>query len=266
MDPGLLAWSVLTAWALLSAAVAWCRSAGFRDGDIWAGAAIRVARLYSRLFHRLRIEGREHVPVRPSDGVGERPLIVIANHTAGVDPVLIQAALPFEIRWMMAEDMRLPALQWLWDFGRIIFVDRGRGGSAGLREALRHLKTNATLGIFPEGGIERPPRRIMPFREGIGVMIERTDALVLPLIIDGTPQVDPAWASLWRPSRARVRFLPVIDFAAQGAQAQAIAAELRELYLRQTGWPANDQPADPDAPDRGSVRNGPDAAPPRDGT
>jgi 1-acyl-sn-glycerol-3-phosphate acyltransferase len=45
-------------------------------------------RLYVRLVHRLSVIGREFMPSVRRPG----PLIVVANHTAGVDPLLIQAA------------------------------------------------------------------------------------------------------------------------------------------------------------------------------
>ena len=229
-------------WLALAAIVMWCRDTGFRGRDVWAGLTIRCFQVYARLMHRPSVDGLEHVPERTPEGLGERPLIVIANHTAGVDPVLIQSVLAFEARWIMAADMRVPALDWLWEFGRVIFVDREKGDAMALREALRHLKQGLTLGVFPEGNIERPPRRILPFEEGAAMLAIRSGALVLPVIIEGTPQADPAWASLWKSSRSRLRFLPRIDAKALGLRPAALAEHLREVYLRETGWPKNDNP------------------------
>lgn len=258
---GSIFWSaaaLAAVWALWAAFTRWLLAPGFRGGDVAACATIRTVQIYSRLVHRLRVEGRQHIPARSALGLGDRPLILVANHTAGVDPVLIQAALPFEVRWVMAEDMRIDALEPLWRYVRIIFVDRQSGEGVGMREALRHLKSCGSLGVFPEGGIERPPRRLLPFREGIGLLVARTGALVLPVVLEGTPQVDPAWASLWKTSRSRVRFLPVIDFAPAevgspapsrgrarvrgGPEPADISARLREVFRETTGWPLNDSP------------------------
>lgn len=232
------AWPISIAIALVALgwAVRWLLDNPREDAE--TGLLYRVGRGYCRLVHRLRAEGGEHVPPGRRPG----PLIVVANHTAGVDPLLVQASCPFEIRWVMAEDMRLPAFDAFWRWAGIIFVDRRANSAPALREAMRHLEDGGVIGIFPEGGIERPPRTILPFMRGIGLLIARTGAPVLPVIIDGTPQVDPAWSSLWKPSRSRVRFLAPERFG--GRSAAETAAALRQRFIDATGWPANDTPSD----------------------
>lgn len=229
-------------WLAWAAFCGWVVRPGLRGGDLPANAMFRLIRAYSRIMHRPSIAGAAVQLDRDPDGFGDRPLVIVANHTAGVDPLLIQSALPFEVRWVMAEDMRAEVLQWLWDLGRVIFVDRESGGGMGIREALRHLKAGGTIGVFPEGAIARPARRLLPFKDGVGLLIARTRALVRPVVIEGTPQVDPAWASLVRSSRARLRFLPVIDFFAEGRGAPEpaeIMSALRGAFERATGWPSS---------------------------
>ncbi|MEQ8850808.1 MAG: lysophospholipid acyltransferase family protein [Phycisphaerales bacterium] len=229
----LIAFAFLVRWALRPA---------IRDGDTATTIVYRMVQIYARVMHRLRVRGAAFAPER--GGPDDRPVLVVANHTAGVDPLLIQAALPWEVRWVMALDMRLPALGWLWEFGRVIFVDRGKSAGAGVREAIRHLESGGVLGLFPEGGLERPPRQIMPFQHGVGVMIRRTQPLVLPVIVDGAPIVNPAWASLWHTSSATVRFLPTIDYADSGMGPSEIADDLRRRFADATGWPMNDADSD----------------------
>jgi len=242
------AWAVLTVvgvlWLALAAFSSWLLRARPRGDDVAASAALRLIQLYARFVHRLRVEGLEHVPRR--DESDRQPLIVVANHTSGADPLLVQAALPFEPRWLMGADMRVDALAGLWDWTGVIFVDRKAPDARGLREALRHLERGGVIGVFPEGHIERPARRLLPFREGVGLLILKSGAPVLPVVIQGTPQVDPAWASLTRRSRASVRFLPVMTFdrADRGSdRARRVAEELRETFRRATGWPLNESRA-----------------------
>ncbi len=197
----LLAWAYISAWLLDNP-----------RGEIDIGLAFRAIQVYSWLIHRLRVRGREHCPGSRHPG----PLIVVVNHTAGVDPVLIQAACPFEIRWMMAAEMRLPIFEWFWSWARIISVERqGR-----------------------EGGIERPARRLLPFIPGVGFIIAKTGAPVLPAIIEGTPDTDPAWGSLWRFSRATLTFHPAINYQDSGLSPAEIAADLHRRFEAWTGWPA----------------------------
>jgi len=200
-------------------------------GEMDSGAVFRAFQIYAALIHRLRVVGREHIPV-----VGPRGLIIVANHTAGVDPVLLQAALPYEVRWMMARDMQFAGLDWLWELGRVIAVDRTGRDSRSAREAMRHLESGGVIGIFPEGGIERPRRTLRPFMPGVGLIVKRTGATVLPVVIDGTPDVGPAWASLVRTSRASVRILPPIEYAKSGLGADQIARDLETRYAEWTGW------------------------------
>jgi 1-acyl-sn-glycerol-3-phosphate acyltransferase len=142
--------------------------------------------------------------------------MIVCNHTAGVDPALVQAACPFEIRWMMAKDMMLPQYQWVWEMGQVIPVDRNSTrDTSSLRTALSHLEAGGVLGVFPEGKIEDPPGELLPFKPGVGVMIKKTGVPMLPVFIQGTPTSDRAWDSLRKTSRSKVTFGPPMLFAGQ---------------------------------------------------
>lgn len=216
----------------------WVTTTPFGSDDPVRGFFFRLSSLYVRVVHRVTVRGRAHIAELPPG----RPVLVIANHTAGVDPLLIQHALPFFVRWMMALDMRLPVMEWAWQLAEIISVDREGRDVNSARTALRHLAAGGVIGIFPEGALERPPRQVMPFEAGVGLLVKRSGAVVLPFIIEGTPQVDPAWASLWRASRSSVRIMPPIDYSGASLAAAEIAADLRARYAEWTGWPLNDHP------------------------
>lgn len=203
--------------------------------DVETGLFWHFLRGYLRFMHRPRLEGLEHIPRARQAG----PLIIVSNHTAGVDPLLIQVVCPFEIRWIMASDMRHPAGEWFWKWARIIFVDRQSGEATGAREAIRHLKAGGVIGIFPEGGIERPARALRRFHAGVGFIIRRSGAPVLPVIIEGTPAVKTAWGSLVTRGHARVRVLEPVRF--EKGSPEEIAGDLRRRYQAWTGWPLNDE-------------------------
>lgn len=228
-------WLILAAAGqlLLALFARWVTTTFRGPDDVDAGLVIRANDIYVRLFHGLRVTGRGNIPQSRNPG----PLIVVLNHTAGIDPMLAQSACPFEIRWLMDAGMRIPFLEPLWQHGRIIFVDQQGRDVTGAREAIRHVKAAGVLGIFPEGGLERPPRHILPFEAGVGLLIRRTGAPVLPVIIEGTPVAEPAWASIFRFSRSHVRFMPIIEYGRTLLSAEEIATDLRERYLNWTGWP-----------------------------
>lgn len=218
-------------------------------GDFESGVTFLVGRLYVSTVHALRVRGKKRLHgLGPEIGRSE-PLIVVCNHTAGLDPVLVQTSCPFFIRWLMAQDMRAPVLEWFWKFWGVIFVDRDRRDAAGVREALRHLKRGGVIGVFPEGALERPARQLLPFQPGIGLLIRKSGARVLTCTIEDTPQYDPAWASLWHFSRARIHFREVIDYRDTDLHAQGIADDLRARFANYLGWTTND--VLPDAYDSG---------------
>ncbi|MFO0861348.1 MAG: lysophospholipid acyltransferase family protein [Phycisphaerales bacterium] len=204
-------------------------------GDPMAGLLVAIMRLYARVVQKVRVEGREHIPTAINPG----PLIVVSNHTAGADIPILQSLCRFEIRWIMARSMQIQSLQWFWEWANVIGVDLGSRDTAAIREAIRHVAAGGVLGIFPEGGLERPARHIMPFQPGVGLLVKKTGARVLPILIDGTPQVEPAWASLWRFGRARVRAFPMIDYARTGMSASEIVQDLQRRYEEWSGWPVN---------------------------
>ncbi len=233
-------WAIVgvAVWVLWTLFANWVLTTAPFPGNPILGLGFRVMSHYLRLVHRVRVEGAGNLPRFPAD----RPMIVVANHTAGVDPLLIQLASPFFIRWMMALDMRLPALEWAWQLLDIISVDRQGRDVNSARTARKHLEGGGVIGIFPEGALERPPRTILPFAPGVGLLIRRSDAIVVPYIVTGTPQVDPAWGSLWRTSHSVVRIMPPIDYADSDMSAAEIAGDLRTRFAEWTGWPLNDTP------------------------
>lgn len=219
-------------------------------GDIPTGMLYFAVRAYVRLRHHLHVSGRENIPAARAGArldtgkPGSRgPLVIVANHTAGMDPVLIQAPCQFHIRWMMGRDMFVKQLDWLWEWQRAIPVSRvwldgdrpeQRPGAASQRadgqsalEAIRHLRAGGVLGVFPEGRIGDREGELLPFLPGVGVIVKKTGAAVLPVVISGTPRGGTAFGSLLRSSRARVRFLPVMEFAGTKLDAPEIVEQVR---------------------------------------
>ncbi|MCA9278221.1 MAG: 1-acyl-sn-glycerol-3-phosphate acyltransferase [Phycisphaeraceae bacterium] len=188
--------------------------------DAIAGMLYACGRWYVRRMHRLQVRSQHHLPDNPG------PLIVIANHTAGIDPILIQCVCPFEIRWMMAADMRHPRGEPFWQWMKIIFVDRSRPDTNALRLAIRHVQAGGVLGIFPEGRIERPRGVLLPFQRGVGALVKQTGATVLPVLVEGTPPADTAWGSILKKSRSRVTFLAPVSYSDDRTSAQDIATDL----------------------------------------
>lgn len=235
--------SAIAAWLIWAAMAGLIQRVSTRPDDPRTGMAKLVLAIYVRLFHRLRVEGRAFIPQtsRRRDGRDAGPttddgraIIIVANHTAGVDPLLIQSAFPYEIRWIMSSDMRWPIFDPIWSWSRVIFVEQGPESGAGIRKALDALRAGEVVGVFPEGRIERPAGAILPFKAGIGVLVRRSGAEVLPVLIRGTPESPTARKSLFRRSRAIIEFCEPIDYPRSGVSAQGIADDLERRYTEWT--------------------------------
>ncbi len=199
-----------------------------------------VVRVYGRLMHRTTLTGLEHVPATNEPG----GLIVVSNHTGPIDALLIQAACRFEIRWMMAADLMIPALDWLWKRHRMIPVARDGRDSGPAREAIRHVREGGCIGVFPEGAIVQPRGEVRPFQPGVGLIIKRTRAPVLLLWISGTPESPHMGPALRSRSRSHVAFIDRLEFA-EGTDAPTITRTLRERLAQASGWSVNDEPLIP---------------------
>ncbi len=77
----------------------------------------RLCRVYMLVWHRLEWRGRSYLP---HDG----PAILVSNHTTGLDPLLIQAAYPRTVHWVMLTSYRFAVLNWLWRMIEPICLNR----------------------------------------------------------------------------------------------------------------------------------------------
>lgn len=206
-------------------------------GDAVIGWLRLGAIVFVRFFHRARIEGIERIP----KSVGPEGLIIVSTHGAGLDPVVLQTLMHHWIRWMMSAEMMLPLLGPLWRRQRVIPVCFDARDASALKAAIAHVSAGGTLGIFPEGAIERPPRQLRPFSGGLRLILSRTKAPVVVCAIDPGKVCDTAYAALLTPTRPIVRVLAVIEPGPTG-HSKDTSDRIFALLRESTGWPINEMP------------------------
>ena len=187
----------------------------------------RVNRLYAFGFHGLRVRGAHHAPRQGG-------LLIVSNHTAGIDPALIQAVVPRVIHWMMGREFMTKRFNWLWKRIEPIAVDRFDSDPAAARAAIAALRRGEAVGIFPEGGLERDRTQLRDFIPGVGLIARRGRAMILPVFISETPKCRTAYQSFYRPSRSRVvigRPFHASDLEADDDQAAPISSGERQRRL-----------------------------------
>ncbi len=148
-----------------------------------------VAWMMSRFIYRFKVRGDEHIP---STGAA----ILACNHVSFVDAVLLMAASPRPIYFLMDHRIfRVPVLGWLFRLAKAIPVAPQKEDpatyEAAFERAAQVLREGDLLAIFPEGGITKDGE-LQPFKGGIMKIIERAQA-------DGiqAPVVPMALTNLW---------------------------------------------------------------------
>jgi 1-acyl-sn-glycerol-3-phosphate acyltransferase len=139
-------------------------------------------------------------------------VILAPNHCSYLDPVMLQAAIPKHIRFMMTEGIyNIRSMKWFFDLFETIPVPDGDAVKVGaMKEALRAVRGGATLGIFPEGGISRNGL-LQPGQPGVVALMMRARVPVIPVAILGTYRLLPRHANFFRAARVTVRFGQPLD-------------------------------------------------------
>jgi 1-acyl-sn-glycerol-3-phosphate acyltransferase len=220
---------------------------GFKRILWWVNA------FYCAFWHRLRI-------VRPAPLPETGPAILIANHTCGIDPMVLQAGCDRVLGFLIAQEFYdAPICR---PFCRIlgcIPVRRDGHDFTATRAALRALEEGRVMPIFPEGGIHPTSgREIGPGKPGAAFIALHAKVPVVPAYICGTPPTSDVYRAIVTPSQARVVFGDPVDlsrFYARGHFDQDTVAEATEVLmgairdLRDGGRPATERPSTEPAAD-----------------
>ena len=137
-----------------------------------------IGRLVISLLFRVKISGEENLP---SYG----PLIVVGNHTAVMEAVLLIIYAPWQVEMVGAADIPHERIsQFFSNLYGFIPVNRGHIDRAALRSALNVLNHNGIIGIFPEGGIWEPG--LMRAQTGVSWLSYHGKTPVIPIGFSGT--------------------------------------------------------------------------------
>jgi len=139
-----------------------------------------MAFLLTHCVYRFRVSGEEHIPVSGA-------AILVCNHVSYVDAVLMMAASPRPVRFIMDHRIfAIPVLGWLFRLCKAIPVAPQKEDPAAYErafiEANRVLAEGDLLAIFPEGGITRDGR-LAPFKGGVMKLLQANPVPVVPMAL-----------------------------------------------------------------------------------
>jgi 1-acyl-sn-glycerol-3-phosphate acyltransferase len=136
------------------------------------------SRLLARLFFRFRILHRERV-------IQTGPVILAMNHQSFLDPPLAGNACDRAIYFLAKRSlMNAPVLGWLLPRLNVIPVDLEGNDRSALKALIRLLRSGQCVLLFPEG-TRTPDGNLQPAEPGVGLVIAKTGAPVVPMRIFG---------------------------------------------------------------------------------
>jgi 1-acyl-sn-glycerol-3-phosphate acyltransferase len=145
----------------------------------------------------------------------EGPAILIANHTCGIDHMILQAKSRRVLGFMIAQEYYdFWACHFFCKLIGCIPVKRDGRDLSATRTALRVLEQGRVLPIFPEGKIlPTSGEEIGEIKSGAAFLAVHSQAPVIPAYIRGTPRTNLIGRSLYTPSQARILFGDPIDLS-----------------------------------------------------
>ena len=162
------------------------------------------------LLWRVRIEGREHIPVHG-------PAVLAANHQSFCDSFFLPLVLRRRVTYV-AKAEYFDSWKTAWFFRAAGQIPMNRSGGDASQRALDTatavLDRGGLLGIYPEG-TRAPDPRLHKGHTGVARLSLRCDVPVIPVGIVGTRAVQPPGSNIMRPFHAvTVRFGPPVTYRA----------------------------------------------------
>jgi 1-acyl-sn-glycerol-3-phosphate acyltransferase len=156
---------------------------------------VNLTRFAAYNFFRLQVYGRENL-------IEEGPALLTMNHQSFLDPPLAAICGDREIHFLARKNLfDIPVLGRLLRHLNVIGLDRDGTDMSALKTVIRLLRNGGSTIIFPEGTRTRDGR-LGPARPGVGLIIAKTLAPVIPMRVFGAFDAFPRTAKF--PHRATI--------------------------------------------------------------
>ena len=177
-----------------------------------------LAKILARVFFRMRV-------VHPERMIESGPLILAVNHSSFFDPPLAGICSRRAVYFLARKTLlKWPFFGPLFPDMNVIPVERGGNDMSALREVIKKIREGNGVLLFPEGTRSKDGN-IQPARAGIGLVIAKTGAPVLPMRIFGAYDAFPKNSKRLHFSRITVVIGEPLFFSPD-----EIASATRETY------------------------------------
>jgi 1-acyl-sn-glycerol-3-phosphate acyltransferase len=197
-----------------------------------------IAFVTARLIYRFKVRGDERIPATG-------PAILVCNHVSFIDPVLLMAASPRPIVFIMDHQIfRTPLLGWFFKLAKAIPIAPQKVAPETYAQAFARaqavLAGGDLLCIFPEGAITRTGE-MGEFKGGVMKLLESNPVPVVPLALHNL------WGSFFSRAEGRAMARPfrrglfnrvVLSAGEAVAPAEVTPAELQRRVAGLLAQPA----------------------------
>lgn len=179
--------------------------------------------MYATYF-RWRVFHPERVPESGS-------VILACNHASILDPPLVGSGLLRECSFLARESLfHNPFLKWLFTNWQAVPIDREGSSASGMKRIVAALGNGRAVILFPEGTRTRDGN-LQPVRHGVGLIVIKSGAPVVPVRVWGTFAALGRGARIPRPRRLTVKYGHPMPFTELREEAKTCSKDrLKEIY------------------------------------
>jgi 1-acyl-sn-glycerol-3-phosphate acyltransferase len=164
----------------------------------WYLLGYSLSKTIAKTFFSYRVIGAENM-------IEEGPCIIAANHCSYLDPPLVGVACKRAIHYLAKRSLLdWPILGPIFPQLNVIPVDQDNPERSALMGIIRVVRGGGAALIFPEGS-RSPDGKIQDSQSGIGLVVAKTGAPVVPVRILGSYEAFPRGGKHIRLSSTEVR-------------------------------------------------------------
>jgi 1-acyl-sn-glycerol-3-phosphate acyltransferase len=176
---------------------------------VWRALRTLVRPLAVLLFD-LKVYGTNNIPA--TGGV-----LIVSNHQSYLDPILLPLQLERPLNYIAKSELfSNPLAAW---FLRSILnafpVRQGHTDVRAVKETIHRLQEGHLMNIYPEGA-RTADGKIAPLQRGVGLIVERAGAAVVPAVIVGAFEAWPLQRKFPRRRPVCIQFGPPLDLSGLG--------------------------------------------------
>ncbi len=137
-----------------------------------------VFRPLFNFYYNPKMINKERIP---TDG----PVVIAGNHKHILDQCLTISATKRMIHYMAKKEYFEGKFAWFFGAMGCIPVDRSTTDIKSVKSAMKVLKKNGAIGIFPEGTRNKTDAFLLEFKPGAVALAKKTDAYIVPFGLTG---------------------------------------------------------------------------------